>query len=88
MEEYKRPKFYVDYEKIKGTYKVNDKIKVTGIAKAYAGNNIDGAIVKYRVVRQCKVYLSMVILSHGGSHPAKKWKLHMVKQKLIRMENS
>ncbi len=54
MEEYKRPKFYVDYEKIQGTYKVNDKIKVTGSAKAYAGNNIDGATVKYRVVRQAR----------------------------------
>jgi hypothetical protein len=52
VEEYKRPKFYVDFEPIKGTYKVNDKIKVTGIAKAYAGNNIDGATVKYRIVRQ------------------------------------
>ena len=52
VEEYKRPKFYVDYEKIKGTYKVNDTIKVTGTAKAYAGNNIDGADVKYRVVRK------------------------------------
>jgi hypothetical protein len=52
VEEYKRPKFYVDYEKIKGSYKVNDKIKLTGFAKAYAGNNIDGAAVKYRVVRQ------------------------------------
>lgn len=52
VEEYKRPKFYVDYEPIKGLYRVNDKITVTGIAKAYAGNNIDGATVKYRVVRQ------------------------------------
>ena len=52
VEEYKRPKFYVEYEPIKGTYKVNDNIKVTGIAKAYAGNNIDGATVNYRVVRQ------------------------------------
>jgi len=52
VEEYKRPKFYVDYEPIKGTYKVNDKIKITGIAKAYAGNNIDGATVSYRVVRK------------------------------------
>ena len=52
VEEYKRPKFFVEYEPIKGTYKVNDTIKVTGIAKAYAGNNIDGANVKYRVVRQ------------------------------------
>lgn len=52
VEEYKRPKFYVDYEPVKGTYRVNDKIKITGFAKAYAGNNIDGASVKYRVVRQ------------------------------------
>ncbi|MGQ0739214.1 MAG: alpha-2-macroglobulin family protein [Bacteroidota bacterium] len=52
VEEYKRPTFYVDYEPIKGTYNVNDKIKVTGIAKAYAGNNIDGAAVKYRIVRE------------------------------------
>ena len=54
VEEYKRPKFYVEYEKVKGTFKVNDKIKITGLAKAYAGNNIDGAMVKYRVVRQAR----------------------------------
>jgi hypothetical protein len=52
VEEYKRPKFYVDYEKLKGTYRVNGDIKITGFAKAYAGNNIDNATVKYRVVRQ------------------------------------
>ncbi len=51
MEEYKRPRFFVEYEPIRGTYQVNDDITVTGIAKAYAGNNIDGATVKYRVVR-------------------------------------
>jgi hypothetical protein len=50
VEEYKRPRFYVEYEKIKGTYQLNEKINVTGLAKAYAGNNIDGAMVKYRVV--------------------------------------
>jgi hypothetical protein len=52
VEEYKRPKFYVDYEKLKGSYHINDSIKITGSAKAYAGNNIDGATVKYRVVRR------------------------------------
>jgi uncharacterized protein YfaS (alpha-2-macroglobulin family) len=52
VEEYKRPKFYVDFEKLKGTYKVNDKIKIMGFAKAYAGNDIDDATVRYRVVRQ------------------------------------
>jgi hypothetical protein len=51
VEEYKRPKFFVEYETVKGAYKLYDTIKVTGIAKAYAGNAIDGATVKYRVVR-------------------------------------
>ena len=43
VEEYKRPKFYVDFDTIRGSYKVKDQIKITGFAKAYAGNNIDGA---------------------------------------------
>lgn len=54
VEEYKRPKFYVDFEPVKGAYKVNEEVKVTGFAKAYAGNNIDGATVKYRVVREAR----------------------------------
>lgn len=52
VEEYKRPKFYVEFEKIKNSYKVNETVKVNGNAKAYAGNNIDGAKVSYRVVRK------------------------------------
>ena len=51
VEEYKRPKFFVEYETVKGSYKVNDSITINGFAKAYAGNNIDGAQVKYRVQR-------------------------------------
>ncbi len=54
VEEYKRPKFFVEIEKPKGTYRLNDSIKVTGNAKAYAGNTIDGAKVKYRVVRKVR----------------------------------
>ncbi|MCH5688102.1 hypothetical protein LWM68_29895 [Niabella sp. W65] len=54
MEEYKRPKFFVDFEKVKDAYKVNEDVKITGYAKAYAGNNIDGAKVKYRVVREAR----------------------------------
>ncbi|TMI68729.1 MAG: alpha-2-macroglobulin [Bacteroidetes bacterium] len=60
VEEYKRPKFYVDYEPLKGTYRFNDKIKITGVAKAYAGNNIDGATVQYRVVRYARFLYSWV----------------------------
>ena len=52
VEEYKRPKFFVEVAKPKGTYRINDSIKVTGTAKGYAGNLIDGASLKYRVVRK------------------------------------
>lgn len=55
VEEYKRPKFFVEYQPIKQSFRVNDQIVVTGNAKAYAGNNVDGAKVKYRVVRQSRL---------------------------------
>lgn len=51
VEEYKRPKFAVSFEPIKGSYRLNESITAKGNAKAFAGNNIDGATVKYRVVR-------------------------------------
>ncbi|XZF13025.1 alpha-2-macroglobulin family protein [Chitinophagaceae bacterium MMS25-I14] len=54
VEEYKRPKFDVTFDTLKSSYALNETIQVTGIAKAYAGNNIDGAAVKYRVVRTAR----------------------------------
>ncbi|RYD81346.1 MAG: alpha-2-macroglobulin, partial [Sphingobacteriales bacterium] len=54
VEEYKRPKFSVDIPQPEGTYRINDFVKIIGNAKAYAGNNIDGAEVKYRVVRKVR----------------------------------
>jgi len=54
MEEYKRPTFLADFEAMKGSYKLNETIRVSGIAKAYAGNAVDGAKVSYRVVRQAR----------------------------------
>jgi hypothetical protein len=52
VEEYKRPKFEVKFDEVKGTYKLNDTIKVEGTAAAYAGSTVDNASVKYRIVRQ------------------------------------
>ncbi|MCW3077090.1 MAG: hypothetical protein JWO32_1699 [Bacteroidetes bacterium] len=52
IEDYKRPKFETKFNDVKGSYKINDSITVTGVAKAYAGNVIDGAKVNYRVVRK------------------------------------
>lgn len=54
VEEYKRPKFSVTIPKPSGTYKVDDSIGIKGTALAFAGNNIDGASVKYRVVRRTR----------------------------------
>jgi hypothetical protein len=51
VEEYKRPKFEVKINPVKGSYKLNETITVKGTATAYAGNVIDNADVKYRVVR-------------------------------------
>ncbi|MBU3714216.1 MAG: hypothetical protein FGM46_04630 [Ferruginibacter sp.] len=52
VEEYKRPKFYAEIKKPEGTYRINELINVTGLAKAYAGNAIRDAKVSYRVVRK------------------------------------
>jgi uncharacterized protein YfaS (alpha-2-macroglobulin family) len=54
VEEYKRPKFYVEFDTLKGSYALNESVTVKGFAKAYAGNNIDGASVKFRVVRKTR----------------------------------
>ncbi len=51
VEEYKRPKFEVSFNPVKGSYRLDDSVKVNGNAKAYSGARIDGAEVKYRVVR-------------------------------------
>ncbi len=51
VEEYKRPKFQASFNPITETYKVNDTVKVTGTAMAYAGNAITDAKVSYTVKR-------------------------------------
>lgn len=54
VEEYKRPTFEVKFEPIKEAYRLDDIVKVNGLAQALAGNNIDGAKVQYRVVREVR----------------------------------
>ncbi|WP_027392572.1 alpha-2-macroglobulin family protein [Aquimarina latercula] len=52
VEEYKRPKFETNFNPVTETYRVNDNIKLTATATAYAGSNITDAKVVYRVYRQ------------------------------------
>ena len=54
VEEYRRPKFFVEYKRLKDSYRVGDTIRITGDARAFAGNSIDGATVKYRVTRHAR----------------------------------
>nr|HPI53944.1 MG2 domain-containing protein [Chitinophagaceae bacterium] len=54
VEEYKRPKFEVVFDTLKGHNRLNEQITLKGFAKAYAGNQIDGAAVKYRVYRTAR----------------------------------
>ncbi|SKC83904.1 Alpha-2-macroglobulin family N-terminal region [Ohtaekwangia koreensis] len=51
VEEYKRPKFEVAFNPVTASFRLNDVIQAEGYARAYSGANIDGALVKYRVVR-------------------------------------
>ncbi len=51
VEEYKRPKFEVNFEPVKGSYKLGETIVAKGKALAYAGSTVSDAKVSYRVVR-------------------------------------
>ncbi|MDO9040435.1 MAG: MG2 domain-containing protein, partial [Bacteroidota bacterium] len=52
VEEYKRPKFEVTFEPVKGSYKLGEMVTAKGKAMAYAGSTVSGAKVNYRVVRR------------------------------------
>ncbi len=53
VEEYKRPKFEVEFEPVSGEFKIGQIIQLEGIAKSFSGAPVDGAKVQYRIVRAC-----------------------------------
>ena len=52
VEEYKRPTFEVEFDKVKEDYKDGDTIEVKGKARSYAGVPVQDAKVHYKVVRR------------------------------------
>ncbi|HVZ56462.1 MAG TPA: alpha-2-macroglobulin family protein, partial [Chitinophagaceae bacterium] len=62
--EYTRPRFYVDYEPVRAEVRIYDSVHVTGTARAYAGQAVDQARVRYRVVRQPR-FIYPWLLSRG-----------------------
>jgi hypothetical protein len=55
VEEYKRPKFEVTLDAPKTAAKLNEQASLTGHALSYTGAAMDGAEVKYRVVREVRM---------------------------------
>jgi uncharacterized protein YfaS (alpha-2-macroglobulin family) len=55
VEEYKRPKFEVTLDAPKAAAKLNELASLTGHATGYTGAAVDGAEVKYRVVREVRM---------------------------------
>ncbi len=47
--EYKRPKFEITFNPIKGAYKAGDRLTVSGIAKNYSGANAGNSKVTYSI---------------------------------------
>ncbi len=55
VEEYKRPKFQTTLDRPKQAPRLNDRVAMAGHAMGYTGAAVDGAQVKYRVVRQVRM---------------------------------
>ena len=56
VEEYKRPTFEVEFEKMKDHYQAGDTVTVKATARSYAGVPVQGATVKYKVVRRLALW--------------------------------
>ena len=52
VEEYKRPKFQVKLDVPDQEFRLNDEVALPGEAMAYTGAPVDGALIKYRIVRE------------------------------------
>ncbi len=55
VEEYKRPKFEVTLDAPKTAAKLNELVSLAGHAMNYTGAAVDGAEIKYRVVREVRM---------------------------------
>ncbi|MXV38778.1 hypothetical protein GO491_08870 [Flavobacteriaceae bacterium Ap0902] len=52
VEEYKRPKYEVKIDSLKGVYQLGENVKITGIAEMFSGAKVSNSKVVYRVYRQ------------------------------------
>ncbi|MCC2546867.1 hypothetical protein LJY25_10460 [Hymenobacter sp. BT175] len=69
VEDYKRPTFQVTFEPVQGTPVLGQELTLRGKATAYAGQPVDGATVRYRVVR--RTFWPMFGRGYGGYNPGR-----------------
>ncbi len=67
VEEYKRPKFEVKMDSIQNNVKLGEQVTVSGQAKTYAGNAVEGAKVRYTVRRKARWPYYWRFFYWGGS---------------------
>ncbi|MEG1237472.1 MAG: MG2 domain-containing protein [Flavobacterium sp.] len=56
VEEYKRPKFEIKFDPVKESYQIEKEVKLTGLAKAFAGSSISNAKVEYHISAKSFVF--------------------------------
>ena len=56
VEEYKRPTFEVKFDEMKEHYEAGDTVTVKATARSYAGVPVQGATVKYKVMRRVALW--------------------------------
>lgn len=56
VEEYKRPTFRITFDEVKEKYRSGDTVKVSGYVKSFAGVPVQGAKVRYTVVRKPAIW--------------------------------
>jgi hypothetical protein len=60
VEQYKRPSFFMSFEKPKEAISLNDSANVSLNIKAFAGNVLNGVKIKYRVTRNAKPAFNLI----------------------------
>ena len=51
VENYKRPRFELEFDRIDSAFTLGDSVTITGIARSLAGNNLSNASIKYTVIQ-------------------------------------
>lgn len=67
VEEYKRPSFHVEFSAVKGRFRLNDTVTVSGKVKAFSGYGLSKARLVYRITRTLDYNRDVATAIYGSS---------------------